>query len=216
MRIVLAEDSGLIRESLVGLIGQLGHEVVAAVDNVDAMTAAVHGYAPDLLVTDVRMPPRFSDEGLRAAVGLRARLDRLPIVVLSQYVETVYVAELLEAGDAGTGYLLKDRVSNGREFVAALEKVAAGGTLVDPEVVRRLVARRRDPLGRLSAREREVLELIAQGRSNTAIGRKLSLTDATVSKHIGAIFTKLSLDPSAADHRRVLAVLRYLRGGPTL
>ncbi|AXK32548.1 DNA-binding response regulator [Streptomyces armeniacus] len=214
MRIVLAEDSGLIRESLVGLIGHLGHEVVAAVDNTGAMTAAVDGYAPDLLVTDVRMPPGFSDEGLRAAVELRARLDRLPIVVLSQYVETVYVAELLEAGGAGTGYLLKDRVSNGREFVAALEEVAAGGTVVDPEVVRRLVARRRDPLAQLSAREREVLELIARGRSNAAIGRELSLTDATVSKHIGAIFTKLSLDQSAGDHRRVLAVLTYLRGGP--
>ncbi|WP_329338101.1 response regulator transcription factor [Streptomyces sp. NBC_00663] len=212
LRIVLAEDSVLLRDGLVGLLTRFGHEVVAAVGDADALLTAVAEHAPDVVVTDVRMPPGFQDEGLHAAVKLREERPGLPVLVLSQYVQRAYAAELLDSGDgSGVGYLLKDRVGQIEEFVDALHKVAAGGTVVDPEVVRQLLRRRRDPLARLSPREREVLALIAEGRSNGAIAKALVVSEAAVGKHIGSILTKLDLPPADDTHRRVLAVLAYLR-----
>ncbi|KOT32681.1 LuxR family transcriptional regulator [Streptomyces caelestis] len=212
MRVVLAEDSVLLREGLIGLLQRCGHEVVAAVGDAEALVAEVGGHAPDVVVTDVRMPPGFQDEGLRAAVRLRAERPTLPVVVLSQYVQRRYASDLLDSGDGtGVGYLLKDRVGQVEEFVTALSQVADGGTVVDPEVVRQLLRHRRDPLERLSPREREVLELIAQGRSNGAIARELVVSEAAVGKHVGGIFTKLDLPVTDGTHRRVLAVLAYLR-----
>ncbi|GGP68935.1 LuxR C-terminal-related transcriptional regulator [Saccharothrix coeruleofusca] len=212
MRVVLAEDSGLLRESLVGLITRFGHRVSAAVGTAEELVAAVRAEVPDVVVTDVRMPPAFRDEGLRAAIALRAELPALPVLVLSQHVDTPSLAELLETGGAGTGYLLKDRVADGADFLAKLTEVAGGGTVVDQDVVRRLLSHRRDPLRLLSARELEVLGLMAQGRSNAAIAADLVISEVTVSKHIGGIFTKLDLHVDSADHRRVRAVLAYLRG----
>ena len=213
LRVVLAEDSLLLREGLVGLLARFGHEVVAAVGDAQALTEAVPEYAPDLVVTDVRMPPGFQDEGLRAAVLLRAERPGLPVLVLSQYVQHAYAADLLDSGDGtGVGYLLKDRVGQVEEFVAALTEVAGGGTVVDPEVVRQLLRRRRDPLARLTAREKEVLALVAEGRSNAAIARELVVSEAAVGKHIGSILAKLDLPPAEDGHRRVLAVLAFLRG----
>jgi DNA-binding NarL/FixJ family response regulator len=166
-----------------------------------------------VLITDVRLPPTFTDEGLRAAVALRARRPTLPVLVLSQYVEQAYAAELLDSGaGAGVGYLLKDRIGDVEEFVGALERVAAGHTVVDPYVVRQLLGRRKDPLHRLTPREREVLGLMAEGRSNAAIARSMVITEAAVAKHISGLLTKLELPPDADDHRRVRAVLAYLRG----
>jgi len=212
LRIVLAEDSVLLRDGLVGLLTRFGHEVVAAVGDADALLTAAAEHAPDVVVTDVRMPPGFQDEGLHAAVKLREERPGLPVLVLSQYVQRAYAAELLDSGDGtGVGYLLKDRVGQVEEFVDALHKVAAGGTVVDPEVVRQLLRRRRDPLARLSPREREVLALIAEGRSNGAIAKALVVSEAAVGKHIGSILTKLDLPPADDTHRRVLAVLAYLR-----
>ncbi|MGW6745051.1 response regulator transcription factor [Streptomyces sp. NPDC055025] len=209
---MLAEDSVLLREGLIGLLSRFGHEVVAAVGDAETLVAVVEEHTPDIVVTDVRMPPGFQDEGLHAAVRLRERRPTLPVLVLSQYVQRMYAAELLDSGDgSGIGYLLKDRVGQVEEFVAALREVANGGTVVDPEVVRRLLRRRRDPLERLTPREREVLALIAEGRSNGAIARELVVSEAAVGKHIGGIFTKLDLPPADETHRRVLAVLAYLR-----
>lgn len=209
---MLAEDSVLLREGIVGLLGRCGHEVVAAVGDAPALLAAVAEHAPDIVVTDVRMPPGFQDEGLHAAVRLRERRPGLPVLVLSQYVQRTYAADLLDSGDgSGVGYLLKDRVGQVEEFVDALHQVADGGTVVDPEVVRQLLRRRRDPLERLTPREREVLALIAQGRSNGAIARELVVSEAAIGKHIGNILTKLDLPPTDETHRRVLAVLTYLR-----
>ncbi|MFJ8233970.1 response regulator [Streptomyces sp. NPDC094448] len=209
---MLAEDSVLLRDGLTGLLTRCGHEVVAAVGDAEALLAAATGHTPDVVVTDVRMPPGLTDEGLRAAVRLRELRPGLPVLVLSQYVQRSYVAELLDSGDgSGVGYLLKDRVGHVEEFVDALGKVADGGTVVDPEVVRQLLRRRRDPLEKLTAREKEVLALVAQGRSNGAIARELVVTEAAVGKHIGSILTKLDLPPAEDSHRRVLAVLAYLR-----
>ncbi|MEU5682444.1 response regulator [Streptomyces venezuelae] len=209
---MLAEDSVLLREGLIGLLARCGHEVVAAVGDARALVAAVEEHAPDIVVTDVRMPPDFQDEGLHAAVRLREKRPALPVLVLSQYVQRSYAAELLDSGDGtAVGYLLKDRVGQVEEFVAALRKVADGGTVVDPEVVRQLLRRRRDPLEQLTPREREVLALIAEGKSNGAIARELVVSDAAVGKHIGNILTKLDLPQTDETHRRVLAVLTYLR-----
>jgi DNA-binding NarL/FixJ family response regulator len=213
VRVVIAEDALIVREGIAGMLRRFGHEVVAAVGDAPALHAAVAAHRPDVVVTDVRMPPGFSDEGLQAAIALRAAHPGLPVLVLSQYVEQTYAAELLDSGHGtGVGYLLKDRIGDVTEFVDALAGVAAGRTVVDPEVVRRLLGRRRDPLRRLTPREREVLGLMAEGRSNTAIARTLVVTEAAVAKHIGSLLAKLDLPPDADDHRRVRAVLAYLRG----
>lgn len=211
--VVIAEDSALLREGLVGVLERFGFAVPASAGDADELLAAVAAHRPQLVVTDVRMPPTFRDEGLRAAIELRRRDPALPVVVLSQYVEQTYAAELLAGGEQGIGHLLKDRVADVRALVAALHEVLAGGTVVDPEVVRRLLARRRDPLATLTARERETLALMAAGRSNAAIARELVVTEATVGKHIRNLFDKLGLPPAADDHRRVLAVVTYLQEG---
>ncbi|MFF5226160.1 response regulator [Dactylosporangium sp. NPDC000521] len=213
MRVVIAEDGILIREGIAGLLRRFGHEVVAAVGTADDLVAAVHASPPDLVVTDVRMPPAFTDEGLQAAIALRAAFVNLPVLVLSQYVEQTYAAELLDSGRNGyVGYLLKDRIGDVTEFVDAVDRVAAGHTVVDPEVVMQLLGRRRDPLRRLTPRERDVLALMAEGRSNAAIARTLVVSEAAVSKHINSLLAKLDLPPDEDDHRRVRAVLAYLRG----
>ncbi len=203
----------LLREGIAGLLTRFGHQVVASLDNAAALAAAVAERAPDVVVADVRMPPGFSDEGLRAAVALRTAHPGLPVLVLSQYVEQTYAAELLDSADGiAVGYLLKDRIADVEEFIEALQRVADGGTVVDPEVVRQLLRRRRDPLRRLTAREGEVLALMAEGRSNAAIARILVVSEAAIGKHVGSIFTKLNLYLAEDDHRRVLAVLAFLRG----
>jgi DNA-binding NarL/FixJ family response regulator len=217
LRIVLAEDSVLLREGMSGLLHRFGHAVVATVGDASALVAAVEEHEPDVVVTDVRMPPGFTDEGLRAAVALRAAYPSLAVLVLSQYVEQTYAVELLDAETrrgrgAGVGYLLKDRVGDVEEFVDAVHRVAAGAMVIDPEVVGQLLGRRRDPLQRLTPREREVLGLMAEGRSNAAIARTLVVSEAAVAKHIGSILAKLDLPPTEDDHRRVLAVLAFLRG----
>ncbi|GAA0896985.1 response regulator [Virgisporangium aurantiacum] len=212
MRVVLAEDSVLLREGLVGLLQRFGCEVVAALGSTDGLADAVTRLTPDVLITDVRLPPTFTDEGLRAAVAIRARRPDLPVLVLSQYVEQTYAAELLDSGHEGVGYLLKDRIGEVEEFVDAVRRVAAGHTVVDPHVVRQLLGRRKDPLHRLTPREREVLALMAEGRSNAAIARAMVITEAAVAKHISGLLGKLDLPPDADDHRRVRAVLAYLRG----
>ncbi|MEU0280054.1 MULTISPECIES: response regulator transcription factor [unclassified Streptomyces] len=209
---MLAEDSVLLREGLIALLDRFGHQVAAAVGDAPALLTAVAEHAPDIVVTDVRMPPDFQDEGLHAAVRLRERQPSLPVLVLSQYVQRTYAAELLDSGDgSGVGYLLKDRVGQVEDFEAALQSVASGGTVVDPEVVRHLLRRRRDPLERLTPREREVLALVAEGKSNAATARQLVVSEAAVGKHIGSILAKLDLPPADDTHRRVLAVLTYLR-----
>ncbi|MFC6022469.1 response regulator [Plantactinospora solaniradicis] len=213
MRVILAEDGVLLREGLVGLLGRFGFEVVAAVGDAESLGRAVAEHGPDLVLTDIRMPPDFTDEGLRAAVELRRAHPGLAVVALSQYVEQSYAADLLDAGGGRrVGYLLKDRVVDVPEFVGALRQVVDGGTVVDPEVVRRLLRRQRDPLARLSAREREVLALVAEGRSNAAIARVLVVSEAAVGKHVGNILAKLDLPPTEDTNRRVLAVLAYLTG----
>ncbi|MCL8010879.1 response regulator transcription factor [Streptomyces sp. AS02] len=201
-----------MRDGLVGVLTRFGHEVLAAVGDADALIGAVREHHPDIVVTDVRMPPDNTDDGLRAAVTLRHEHPTLPVLVLSQYIEQSYAAHLLDLGsDTGVGYLLKDRVSAVGEFVDAVAQVAAGATVVDPEVVRQLLNRRRDPLQRITAREREVLALMAEGRANAAIARELYVTEAAVDKHVGNILQKLELHLDGQGHRRVLAVLTYLR-----
>jgi DNA-binding NarL/FixJ family response regulator len=211
VRVVLAEDSVLLREGLVRLLDEAGAQVVAAVGDGPALVDAVAAHRPDVAVVDVRMPPSFTDEGLRAALEVRSRVPGTAVLVLSQYVEESYAADLLGAG-GGVGYLLKDRVSRLEDLSDALERVVGGGTVLDPEVVSALFSarRRRDPLAALSPREREVLGLMAEGRTNAAIGRALVVGPGAVEKHISSIFAKLDLPPSTDDHRRVLAVLRWL------
>ncbi|MEU6917145.1 response regulator [Streptomyces olindensis] len=212
LRLIVAEDAVLLREGLIGLLQRVGHEVVAAVGDADALMTAVRADRPDLIVTDVRMPPSLSDDGLRSAVALREEFPGLPVLVLSQYVERSYALRLLDSGGgAGVGYLLKERVSAVADFVSAIERVAAGGTVVDPEVITQLVRLRQDPLERLSAREREVLALIAEGRTNASLAKHLFISEAAVNKHIGNIFNKLDLPVDTEGHRRVLAVLAFLR-----
>ena len=212
MRIVIAEDAAVIRAGLVEILTDRGHEVAAAVGDAEALKAAVAEHHPDVAITDVRMPPNYTDEGLRAAIEIRRDQPGIGILVFSQYVETRYAADLLAMGSGGVGYLLKDRVADVGEFIEALSRVAAGGTALDPEVVTQLLgaSRRTDGLGALTAREREVLGLMAEGRSNGAIAGILVVSERAVEKHVGNIFSKLGLAPSDADHRRVLAVLRYL------
>ncbi|MES9603202.1 MULTISPECIES: response regulator [Actinomadura] len=215
VRVVLAEDGVLLREGLAGLLARFGFDVAAAVDDAEALLAAVAEHRPDLVITDIRMPPGFSDEGLRAAVRLRRADPGLAVVALSQYVELSYAADLLDSGDGRrVGYLLKDRVVDVADFVAALRQVLDGGTVVDPKVIRQLIGRRRDPLAALSPREHEVLALIAEGSSNAAIARRLVVTEATVGKHVRSILAKLDLPQTDDTHRRVLAVLTYLRDRP--
>ncbi|MEV5434232.1 response regulator transcription factor [Streptomyces sp. NPDC052701] len=213
LRIVLAEDSVLLREGLVGLLERFGHQVVAGAGNARELIEAVAEHRPDIVVTDVRMPPGFTDEGLRAAIELREREPALAVLVLSQYVQRSYAGELLDSSD-GTrvGYLLKERIGHVEEFVDAVQRVAAGATVVDPEVVRQLLRHRRAPLSRLTAREQEVLALMAEGRSNASVAEALHVSEGTVSKHFGSILTKLDLSLTDATNRRVLAVLAYLRG----
>jgi len=214
MRVVIAEDSAVLREGLVQLLADRGHEVCAAVADAGSLVAAVRDERPDVAVVDIRMPPTHTDEGLRAALELRSEFPETGVLVFSQYIETRYAARLLERNAAGVGYLLKDRVADVADFTAALERVAAGGTALDPEVVRQLLAVRGavSGLAALTAREREVLALMAEGRSNTAIAAALVITDGAVEKHVASIFGKLGLEKSGSDNRRVLAVLQYLNG----
>ncbi|WP_262281889.1 response regulator transcription factor [Micromonospora sp. MA102] len=213
-RVVLAEDEVLLREGLVGLLTRFGFAVVAAVGTAPELLDAARAHRPELLVTDIRMPPEHRDDGLRAAVALRAERPDLAVVVLSQHVQSGYAAALLDSGDGRrVGYLLKDRVADVAEFADTLRRVAAGGTAVDPDVVRHLLRRPRDPLAALSPREREVLALVAEGHSNGAIAARLHVTEAAVGKHVGNILTKLDLPPADDTNRRVLAVLAYLRAG---
>lgn len=211
MRIVIAEDSAILRAGLAQLLTLRGHEVVAQASDAAAAVAAVREGAPDAVVLDIRMPPTFTDEGIRAALELRAQFPALGILVFSQYVEAKFAARLLEHGARGFGYLLKDRVADVSEFVDALDRVAAGGTALDPEIVTAMLSASTDrAVASLTPREHEVLGLMAEGRSNAAIGRALVISDGAVEKHIGNVFSKLGLEPGADEHRRVVAVLRYL------
>ncbi|MBO2463410.1 LuxR C-terminal-related transcriptional regulator [Actinomadura violacea] len=212
MRVVLAEDLALLREGLVSLLETHGFEIADAVDNGPSLLKALVDHRPDVAVVDVRLPPSFTDEGLQAALEARRRIPGLPVLVLSQYVEQLYARELLADGTGGIGYLLKDRVFDTAQFVDAVRRVAAGGTAMDPEVISRLLASstRDTPLGRLTPRETEVLELMAQGRSNAAIAEQLVVTERAVTKHTANIFAKLDLPVTDDTNRRVLAVLAYL------
>jgi DNA-binding NarL/FixJ family response regulator len=212
MRVVIAEDSVLLREGLDLLLVEAGFDVVAATGDAEGALRAVAEHVPDIVVLDVRMPPTHTDEGLRAALVVRQQWPEVAVLVLSQYVEERYASELLRHDTAGVGYLLKDRVADVQEFVAALRQVAGGGTVLDPEVVAQLLtrSRRRRPLDVLTRREREVMALMAEGRSNAAIADALVVGEGAVEKHVSSIFAKLDLAPADTDHRRVLAVLRYL------
>jgi DNA-binding NarL/FixJ family response regulator len=213
VRIAIAEDSVLLREGLTSLLAEAGHEVVAAEGDAEKFLRAVAATAPDACVVDVRMPPTFTDEGLRAALLVRDRWPGVGVLVLSQWVEERYATELIAGRTRGVGYLLKDRVSDVAEFLDALRRVAEGGSALDPEVVAQLLARSRHPLGDLTPREREVLALMAEGLTNAAIADALVVGGGAIEKHINNIFTKLGLAPGERDHRRVLAVLRYLGTG---
>jgi len=215
LRLVIGEDSVLLLAGLTKLLESAGFEVAAVASDGTALLAAVEREQPDLVIADVRMPPSFTDEGIRAALAIRAQWPGIAILVLSQYVEERYAADLLSANTTGVGYLLKDRVADVTEFLDALRRVAAGGTALDPEVVAQLLVRRGpDPLEALTQRECDVLALMAEGRSNAEIGQSLVITDSAVSKHINSIFGKLALHPGDTGHRRVLAVLRYLGASP--
>jgi DNA-binding NarL/FixJ family response regulator len=214
VRVVIAEDSVLLRVGVQRLLADEGIETVAAVEDGVALLEAIDEHRPDLALVDVRMPPTFTDEGLRAAIEARKRIPNLPVLVLSQYVEERYAVELLAGGASGVGYLLKERVADVAEFVAAVRRVADGGTSIDHEVITQLMARsRRNPVDSLTAREREVLGLMAEGLSNAAIAASLVVSDGAVEKHVGNIFAKLGLEPSTSEHRRVRAVLAYLDVG---
>ena len=212
MRILIAEDSVLLRDGLVRMLNDHGHEVVASVEDAAELISLVQRESPDIAILDVRMPPTHTDEGIRAALELRSRWPHLAVLVLSQYVEENYASELLSGDLGGVAYVLKDRVTNVGDFIETIDRVAAGGTVIDPEVVAQLLARtrQREPLEDLSPREREVLELMAEGRSNGAIAATLVITQRAVEKHVKSIFQKLRLPQVETDHRRVLAVLRYL------
>jgi len=212
VRVVIAEDLALLRDGLTRLLTESGFEVVAAVEDGPGLVRAVMGHKPDVCVVDVRLPPTFTDEGVRAALEARMKMPGLPVLVLSQYVERTFAAELLSDGRGGVGYLLKDRVADVREFLSAARRVAAGGTAIDPEVVSQLLSRRQrtDVLDELTPREREVLGLMAEGHSNGAIAERLVVTNGAVEKHVSSVFMKLGLPPTDQQHRRVLAVLTYL------
>jgi DNA-binding NarL/FixJ family response regulator len=215
LRVVIGEDSVLLLAGLVKLLESGGFEVAATASDAVTLLAAVEREQPDVVIADVRMPPTHTDEGIHAALAIRAQWPAIAILVLSQYVEERYAADLLSENTSSVGYLLKDRVADVTDFLDALRRVAAGGTALDPEVVAQLLVRRSgDPLGMLTARERDVLALMAEGRSNAEIGAALVVTDSAVSKHINSIFGKLGLHPSDTGHRRVLAVLQYLSPGP--
>ena len=213
MRVVLAEDSVLLREGVARILADAGFEVVGQASNADELMLKVRSYAPDVAIVDIRMPPTHTDEGLKAAQQIRERHPGIGVLVLSQYAEPAYAMELLADSAEGVGYLLKDRVSDVDEFCAAVKRVAEGGSALDPTVVNQLVGRRRrdDPVAALTPRETEVLELMAEGRSNQAVGERLFITPRAVEKHVTSIFGKLGLPATAEDHRRVLAVLAYLR-----
>ncbi len=215
MRVVIAEDSVLLREGLVRLLTDAGLEVVAAVEEPEALLRAVDEHRPDICVVDIRMPPTHTDEGVRAALVIRAPLAGVAVLMLSQYVEERYATDLIASDTRGFGYLLKDRVADVTEFVEAVRRVGGGGTALDPEVVSQLLvrSRRKDPLGALTPRETDVMRLMAEGRSNNGIAAELVVSEGAVEKHVSSIFTKLALPPAEQDHRRVLAVLRYLEGG---
>jgi DNA-binding NarL/FixJ family response regulator len=212
MRIVIAEDSAVIRAGLAEILTDRGHEIVAAVGDAEALKDAVAADQPDVAIVDVRMPPSHTDEGLRAAIAIRRDHPGVGILVFSQYIETRYAADLLATGTGGIGYLLKDRVADVAEFTDAITRIAAGGTALDPEVVSGLLnaSRHANTLGTLTAREQDVLALMAEGRSNSAIADRIFVSERAVEKHISNIFTRLNLPPSDSDHRRVLAVLAYL------
>jgi DNA-binding NarL/FixJ family response regulator len=213
MRVVIVEDDALLRRGLVLLLETEGIEVLAAVDNADDFLATISDSRPDAVIMDVRLPPTYRDEGLRAAVEARRRHPGLPVLVISSYVEDRYASQLLSEGNGAVGYLLKDRVGKVEDFLDALKRVAEGGTAMDPEVISQLLVRRKanDPLRTLTTREREVLALMAEGHNNSTIARLCVITETAVSKHIRNIFTKLDLPPDDSGHRRVLAVLTYLR-----
>lgn len=213
MRVVIAEDSVLLREGIARLLRDAGLEVVSIVGDGPGLVAAIQEQRPDISIVDVRMPPDYRDEGLRAALEARSLAPDSPVLVLSQYVEERYASELLESGAGAVGYLLKDRVADVTDFVRAVRQVAAGGVVLDPEVVTQLMSRRRrgDRLDELTPREMEVLSLMAEGRSNTAIAEEMTVSEGAIEKHISNIFSKLGLSPDQYDHRRVLAVLTYLR-----
>jgi DNA-binding NarL/FixJ family response regulator len=212
LRVVIAEDLALLRDGLTRLLRDNGFEVVAAVDDADALLRVIATEKPDIAIVDIRLPPSFRDEGVRAAIEARRRVPETAILVVSQYVEQTYATELLADGRGGVGYLLKDRIMDVADFVDAVRRVADGGTALDPEVVAQLFSRQRGgPLERLTPRELEVLGLMAEGRSNAGIAEQLVLTVGAVEKHIASILTKLRLPPSESDHRRVLAVLTYLQ-----
>ncbi|MGW7687001.1 response regulator transcription factor [Kribbella sp. NPDC054772] len=210
MRVIILEDNPILAEGLSLLLNNSGFEVAAVATDADEFSKAIAEHEVQIAVVDVRLPPTFTDEGLRAAIEARRVRPGLPVLVFSQYVEEVYAAELLAAGSEGVGYLLKDRVSRVDEFLEAVRRVAAGGTVLDPEVVSQLMVKRSSPLDRLTPREREVLVLMAEGLGNTAIGEKLFISDGAVHKHVGNVFLKLDLPPTDSGHRRVLAVLAYL------
>jgi DNA-binding NarL/FixJ family response regulator len=211
LRVVVVDDSVLLREGLARVLAEAGHEVVASVGDAEQLFAVLGEAAPDLVVLDVRMPPDYRDEGVRAALRLRSVAPSVGILLLSQYVEVAYAQELLGSGSGGVGYLLKDRVASLEQLVDAIDRIADGGTVLDPEVVAQLIGRRPDPVATLTPRESEVLQLMAEGRTNTAIAQAMFIGVGAVEKNVTAIFTKLALDDTGSDHRRVLAVLAWLQ-----